>query len=77
MPCRSEPFVRCAARPVLAWGREPRDVWGCMKYELQQMRKQGSGIIVNCSSLGGIVDGADCGSYHEAKHGIASAWGPG
>lgn len=32
-------------------------VWGCMKYELQQMRKQGSCIIVNCSSLGGIVDG--------------------
>lgn len=32
-----------------------RGVWGCMKYELQQMRKQGSGVIVNCSSIGGIV----------------------
>ncbi|WP_200851435.1 hypothetical protein [Raoultella terrigena] len=41
------------------------------------MRKQESGIIVNCSSIGGIVDGADRGSYHEAKHGIASAWSSG
>ena len=29
-------------------------VWNCMKYELQQMRKQGSGVIVNNSSLGGL-----------------------
>lgn len=35
-----------------------RGVWGCMKYELQQMRKQCSGVIVNCSSIGGIVGGA-------------------
>jgi len=26
-----------------------RGVWSCMKFELQQMRKQGSGAIVNCS----------------------------
>jgi len=32
-----------------------RGVWGCLKYELQQMRKQGSGVIVNCSSIGGIA----------------------
>jgi NAD(P)-dependent dehydrogenase (short-subunit alcohol dehydrogenase family) len=32
-----------------------RGVWACMKYELLQMRKQGSGAIVNCSSIGGIV----------------------
>jgi NAD(P)-dependent dehydrogenase (short-subunit alcohol dehydrogenase family) len=30
-----------------------RGEWSCMKFELQQMRKQGSGAIVNCSSLGG------------------------
>lgn len=29
-----------------------RGEWSCMKFELQQMRKQGSGAIVNCSSLG-------------------------
>ena len=27
-----------------------RGVWSCMKYELQQMREQGTGAIVNCSS---------------------------
>ena len=33
----------------------PRGVWACMKHELRQMRKQGSGAIVNCSSLAGLV----------------------
>jgi NAD(P)-dependent dehydrogenase (short-subunit alcohol dehydrogenase family) len=45
-------------------------VWSCMKFELQQMRKQGSGTIVNCSSLGGLVGGAERGIYHAAKHGV-------
>ncbi|WP_184531521.1 SDR family NAD(P)-dependent oxidoreductase [Variovorax sp. Sphag1AA] len=47
-----------------------RGVWNCMKFELQQMRKQGSGSIVNCSSLGGLVGGAERGTYHAAKHGV-------
>src|SRR5499426_225718 len=32
-----------------------RGVWSCMKFELRQMREQGSGAIVNCSSIGGLV----------------------
>src|SRR5207248_6132639 len=47
-----------------------RGVWSCMKFELQQMRKQGSGTIVNCSSLGGLVGGSERGIYHAAKHGV-------
>ncbi len=47
-----------------------RGVWSCMKYELQQMEKQGSGAIVNCSSIGGILGGAQRGTYHAAKHGV-------
>ena len=47
-----------------------RGVWSCMKFELQQMRTQGSGAIVNCSSLGGLVGGAERGIYHAAKHGV-------
>lgn len=47
-----------------------RGVWSCMKYELQHMRKQGSGAIVNCSSIGGILGGAQRGTYHAAKHGV-------
>ncbi len=47
-----------------------RGVWSCMKFELQQMRKQASGAIVNCSSIGGIIGGAGRGTYHAAKHGV-------
>jgi NAD(P)-dependent dehydrogenase (short-subunit alcohol dehydrogenase family) len=47
-----------------------RGVWSCMRFELQQMRTQGSGAIVNCSSLGGLVGGAQRGIYHAAKHGV-------
>ncbi|MVT09045.1 SDR family NAD(P)-dependent oxidoreductase [Chitinophaga tropicalis] len=47
-----------------------RGVWSCMKYELQQMRKQGNGAIVNCSSIGGILGGPQRGTYHGAKHGV-------
>lgn len=47
-----------------------RGVWSCMKFELQQMKKQGNGAIVNCSSLGGLVGGAERGIYHAAKHGV-------
>jgi NAD(P)-dependent dehydrogenase (short-subunit alcohol dehydrogenase family) len=47
-----------------------RGVWSCMKFELRQMREQGSGAIVNCSSLGGLIGGARRGSYHAAKHGV-------
>jgi len=45
-------------------------VWSCMKFELQVMREQGSGAIVNCSSLGGLVGGNQRGTYHAAKHGV-------
>jgi len=47
-----------------------RGVWSCMKFELRQMRKQGGGAIVNCSSLGGLVGGNQRGTYHAAKHGV-------
>lgn len=30
-----------------------RGVWSCMKYELRQMERQGSGAIVNNASVGG------------------------
>jgi NAD(P)-dependent dehydrogenase (short-subunit alcohol dehydrogenase family) len=47
-----------------------RGVWSCMKVELRQMRRQESGAIVNGSSLGGLVGGAERGTYHAAKHGV-------
>ncbi|MEU6788393.1 glucose 1-dehydrogenase [Nonomuraea angiospora] len=47
-----------------------RGVWACMKHELAQMRRQGSGAIVNCSSLAGLVGDARRASYDATKHGI-------
>jgi NAD(P)-dependent dehydrogenase (short-subunit alcohol dehydrogenase family) len=47
-----------------------RGVWACMKHELRQMRAQGSGAIVNCSSLGGLVGLPSRAAYHASKHGV-------
>jgi NAD(P)-dependent dehydrogenase (short-subunit alcohol dehydrogenase family) len=47
-----------------------RGVWACMKHELRQMREQGSGAIVNNSSLGGLVGLPTRASYHATKHGV-------
>ncbi|MFH9672240.1 glucose 1-dehydrogenase [Streptomyces sp. NPDC017405] len=47
-----------------------RGVWACMKHELRHMRVQGSGAVVNCSSLGGLVGLPGRASYHATKHGV-------
>lgn len=47
-----------------------RGVWNCMKFELKHMTQQGSGAVVNCSSLGGLVGIAERGIYHASKHGV-------
>lgn len=47
-----------------------RGVWTFMKHELIQMRKQGTGAIVNCSSLGGLVGLSGRAAYHATKHGV-------
>ncbi|MFS8144953.1 glucose 1-dehydrogenase [Rhizobium sp. BR 249] len=47
-----------------------RGVWACMKHELRVMRGQGSGAIVNCSSLGGLVGLPGRAAYHGTKHAV-------
>ena len=47
-----------------------RGVWSCMKFELRQMLEQGTGAIVNCSSIGGLVGGPRRGTYQASKHGV-------
>jgi NAD(P)-dependent dehydrogenase (short-subunit alcohol dehydrogenase family) len=44
-------------------------VWLCMKYELQQMLKQGGGAIVNTASVAGLVGLRNC-AYVASKHGV-------
>jgi NAD(P)-dependent dehydrogenase (short-subunit alcohol dehydrogenase family) len=47
-----------------------RGIWTSMKHELAHMRTQGSGAIVNCSSLGGLVGLPGRAAYHASKHGV-------
>jgi NAD(P)-dependent dehydrogenase (short-subunit alcohol dehydrogenase family) len=47
-----------------------RGVWAAQKHELRQMREQGYGAIVNCSSLGGLVGLPNRAAYHASKHGV-------
>ncbi len=47
-----------------------RGVWTFLKHELIWMKKQGSGAIVNCSSLGGLVGLPGRAAYHATKHGV-------
>jgi NAD(P)-dependent dehydrogenase (short-subunit alcohol dehydrogenase family) len=45
-------------------------VWLCMKYELQQMRTQGGGAIVNTASVAGLIGGRGLTAYVASKHGV-------
>src|SRR4029453_13029380 len=47
-----------------------RGVWNCMKHELRQMCEQGSGAIVNFSSIGGLVGIPGRAIYHASKYGV-------
>ncbi|MFE9816831.1 glucose 1-dehydrogenase [Streptomyces sp. NBC_00236] len=47
-----------------------RGIWASVKHELRHMRAQGSGAIVNCSSLGGLVGNPGRAAYHATKHGV-------
>ena len=47
-----------------------RGVWNCMKAELRQMTAQGSGAIVNCSSIGGMRGSKGRAAYSASKFGV-------
>jgi len=47
-----------------------KGVWLCMKYEIPHMLKQGSGAIVNMSSVAGLVGFSNAPAYTASKHGI-------
>jgi len=47
-----------------------RGVWSCMKHELRQMVRQGSGAVVNNASVGALTGNAGIGSYIASKHGV-------
>jgi NAD(P)-dependent dehydrogenase (short-subunit alcohol dehydrogenase family) len=48
-----------------------RGVFLCMKYEIQQMLTQGAGVIINNSSLSGLIAASPgTGPYTASKHGV-------
>lgn len=47
-----------------------KGVWLCMKYEIQQMLKQGKGAIVNTASIAGLVGFQGLPAYTSSKHGV-------
>jgi NAD(P)-dependent dehydrogenase (short-subunit alcohol dehydrogenase family) len=47
-----------------------RGVWSCMKYELRETERQGSGAIVNTASVGALTGNPGIGSYIASKHGF-------
>jgi NAD(P)-dependent dehydrogenase (short-subunit alcohol dehydrogenase family) len=48
-----------------------KGLWLCLKYEIQQMTKQGAGgCIVNMSSVAGLMGFAGSGIYVASKHGV-------
>jgi NAD(P)-dependent dehydrogenase (short-subunit alcohol dehydrogenase family) len=47
-----------------------KGVWLCMKAELEQMTKQGSGSIVNTASIAGLIGIKTSSAYVASKHGV-------
>ena len=47
-----------------------KGVWLCMKYEITHMLQQGSGAIVNTSSVAGLVGLRGSSPYVASKHGV-------
>jgi NAD(P)-dependent dehydrogenase (short-subunit alcohol dehydrogenase family) len=47
-----------------------KGTWFCMKYEIQQMLRQGGGVIVNTTSAVSEVGLAGMASYVASKHGV-------
>jgi NAD(P)-dependent dehydrogenase (short-subunit alcohol dehydrogenase family) len=72
--------IENAVTPIIRQSEEDFDrtisinlkgVWLCLKYEIQQMLKQGGGgAIVNMASIMGLVGSAGVAAYSASKHGV-------
>ena len=69
------PSIQTHEYPEDSWDRtiaiNLKGIWLCMKYEIPHMLKQGSGAIVNTSSIWGLAGAAGFSAYVASKHGVA------
>ena len=63
LECSEETFDRVIAINL-------KGVWLCMKYEIQEMLKQGGGSIVNTASIAGLVGFEGLPAYNASKGGV-------
>ncbi len=68
MQVRLHEFDEAAFDHVI--GVNLKGVWLCMKHELPVMMAQHSGVIVNMSSVAGLVGAPRIGVYSASKHGV-------
>jgi NAD(P)-dependent dehydrogenase (short-subunit alcohol dehydrogenase family) len=47
-----------------------KGVWLCLKYEIQQMLRQGGGVIVNTASVAGLIGSHSMSAYAASKHAV-------
>ena len=47
-----------------------KGIWLCMKYEIPEMRKNRKGVIINCSSVAGLIGFQGLPAYVASKHGV-------
>lgn len=47
-----------------------KGIWLCMKYEIPEMLKHHKGVIINCSSVAGLVGFNGFPAYVASKHGV-------
>jgi NAD(P)-dependent dehydrogenase (short-subunit alcohol dehydrogenase family) len=68
------PFVPTADYAEETWDEviaiNLKGVWLCMKFEIPPMLQQGGGVIVNMSSVAGLVGGHIGAAYYASKHGV-------
>ena len=71
--------IECASATITECSEENWDktiginlkgIWGCMKYEIPEMLKNGNGAIVNCASIAGLVGYVGLPAYVASKHGV-------